>query len=471
MEENEFYVEELLCKDAAKIVIDEDFKHDLKNRIMFGDKYNNITELPKQKNNFKRNKYLKIASGFVICVFVSGTIFNAIDVPSRDVFTKGEGKSKVVMPIVMPKDSIAVSSEETDVPQPKNDIVKSDTGTSQPSVAKGSEGTTTITDKPSNSILEESGGKSVAVIDKDSNKGNSADSDADINKSIANSGKSNSSSAGVNVPIEVPTMDDVKVNTGELLKCYDSRYSLDEKSLVSVKDGGIYVKDISSSIETKLISYNDKTQIVDKPNFTLNDGIVYYKADKVTLENGASGEKNGAIYLTDKDGQESTKLVDGKSPMISKDGKKLVYEVNGKINILTLATNEKRFVDTGKYPAFSENGNLISYIKEEVETQNYDVGDVKKDVSIEKNFSSLLVFDLVTENTCSLTNKEVNINNTRIEAWAETVRSGNVTSNFDVTSKYSYFESIWSSNNKEIYIIRKNNSAQVFELIKFSLDK
>ena len=83
MVSNKHYVEKSLCNDAVKIVIDEEFKSDLKNRIMLGDKYNNITELPKHKNNFKQSKYFKIASGFVICVFVSGTIFKVIDVPSK----------------------------------------------------------------------------------------------------------------------------------------------------------------------------------------------------------------------------------------------------------------------------------------------------------------------------------------------------------------------------------------------------
>ena len=69
---NDIYVEELLCTDAAKIVIDNEFKYDLKSKIMFGDKYNNITEIPKRKKSFKQNKYFQIASGFAICVFVSG---------------------------------------------------------------------------------------------------------------------------------------------------------------------------------------------------------------------------------------------------------------------------------------------------------------------------------------------------------------------------------------------------------------
>lgn len=103
MRRDELYVEGLLCNDAAKIIIDEEFKNDLKNKIMFGDKCNNITELPKRKNNFKQNRYLKIASGFVICVFVSGAIFKTIDMPSKGIATKGDTNAELIMPIATNK--------------------------------------------------------------------------------------------------------------------------------------------------------------------------------------------------------------------------------------------------------------------------------------------------------------------------------------------------------------------------------
>ncbi|MGH4124973.1 MAG: TolB family protein [Clostridium sp.] len=462
MVSNEFYVEKLLCNDAAKIVIDEEFKCDLKNRIMLGDKYNNITELPKRKNSFKQSKYFKIASGFVICVFVSGTIFKVIDVPSKSIFGKGE--EQVIIPISSEKSSTDDSSKKTSLLQPKDTVAIINNGSKLPVIAKGIDGSTV--DK----LLEKYSKKNSVAINRNQKVVNSEESDDDINEGLVKEGKSASLSVDGGGPVDIPKTGN-KEEVVSNLKFYDSRYSLGEKSLVSVKDGGIYVKDMQSSIEKKLITYNEKTQIVEKPNFTPDDGIIYYASEKVTLANGDIGEKNGAIYLTDKNGQESSKLVDGKNPMISKDGKKLVYESEGKIFILDLATNDRRFVDNGKYPAFSDNGNTISYVKEDKETQNYDANTGKKDVYIKKTFSSLWVFDLSTENTHSLTNNEVNINGDSIQSWADAVRSGSVTSDLKVTSKYSYYESIWSSNNKEVYVIRKNNDAQMFEFIKFSLDK
>ncbi|HEY8891241.1 MAG TPA: hypothetical protein VIM70_13390 [Clostridium sp.] len=436
---NEINVEKALCDDAAKIVIDEKFKYDLKKRILFGDKYNNVIELPKHKNNFIKNKYFKIASGLVICVFVGGTIFRAINVPSKNIFTKADGNTDVIMPIVNAKGLTGVSSEKINPLQRLDDIIKNNYKTKQTNLAiKNSK-------SADSKALAENGDNNNVIIKKDTNGENYAESDASINQGLSIKGTTHASAPTVvKVPIDVPDKGNVKDDTSDNLKVYDSRYSFDEKKLVSVKDDGIYVKNIGSSIETKLIACNAATQIVDKPNFTPKGEIIYYKAEKVKLE-------NGAIYLSDKNGKNPIKIVDGKSPMISKDGVKLAYEVNGSIYIENLLTKARSFIANGKYPAFSDNGNLISYVKE-------------------GTISSLYVFNTSTGKENKLSNMEISAGDSSIQSWAAAVRSVNGISNLSVTGKYSYFESIWCSSNKEIYVLRRNNPAQVFDLIKFKVD-
>lgn len=459
---NDLYVEKLLCKDAAKIVIDEEFKYYLKSKIMVGA---NVTELPKHKNNYKNSKYFKIASGVAICVFVSGTIFKVMDVANKNIFTKNEGKSDVIMPISSSKNlSDKSSSKIIATTQTKDVAIASNTNMS-PSVATSSENTAV-----DNTLVKNDENSNVNP-NMNVGKGTPPNNHSDINPNIVKGVKNIGVTTTVKNTINVPKMENVKNDASSNIKFYDSSHSSDEKSIASVKDGGIYVKDLESSKEIKLIAFNEKTQIVEKPNFTPNDEIIYYKAEKVKVENGASGEKNGAIYITDKNGQESSKLVDGEKPMISKDGKNLVYENEGKIFILNLETNNKRYVDNGKYPAFSNNGKTISYVKEDNQTQNYDASTGEKEVYIKKSNSSLWIFNLSSENTFSLTNNEVNLNNNSIQSWVEAVRNGNVKTDLNITSKYSYYESIWSSDNKEIYVIRKNNDEKVFEFIEFKLDK
>jgi len=446
---NDFYVEKLLCDDAAKIVIDEEFKNDLKNRVIFGDDYKYITKPSKHKNNFKQNRYFKIASGFVICVFVSGTILKAIDVQSKNVVVKNEGNPEI-MSMVGQKEASATVNKSLELLKPKVAIIAEDINKKQLGVPKVSNSVSKDSLTTKDSLATNDDKKGDAEVNGNTNNVVLEKSDDQINQDLVKPGKSASVSIDPKGPIEVPQMNVEKGDTAEELKSYDSRYSNDGKKLVNVKYGGIYIQDIATSKEKKIVAYNEKTHVIDKPNFIPSEGVIYYKAEKVTLENGNSEEKNGAIYLTDKNGQETTKIVDGKNPMVSKDGKKIVFEADGKIYIQTLASKEKVFVDNGNYPSFAENGNLVSYVK------------------VEKGISNLWVYNLVTSATRSLTSKETNIHDNGIQSWAQAVRNSNVSSNFDI--KYSYFESIWSSNNKVIYAIRKNNDAQVFELIKFSLE-
>ena len=431
---NEINIEKSLFDDAAKIVIDEKFKYDLRNRILFGSKYNNVMELPKLKN-----KYSKIASCFVICIFVGGTIFKVIDVPTKNIFTKAEGTPDVSMPIVSAKGLTGISSEKTNPLQILDDIIKNNYKTKQINLAIKS--TKTTSDKDLVGNRDENN----AVINKELNEENYAESDDSINQGLINKGTTHASTPSVvKVPMGVPDNGNIKDVVSDNLKSYDSRYSFDQKKLVSVKDDGIYVKDLNSLIEKRVISCNAATQIVDKPNFTPNGEIIYYKAEKVKSE-------NGAIYLSDKYGQNSIKIVDGKNPMISKDGRKLLYEANGVIYIETLATKAKSFVANGKYPAFSDNSNLISYVKG-------------------GTISSLYVFNIASRSEHKLTNMEVIDGSSGIQSWAAAVRSISGTSNLSVTGTYSYFESIWGSANKEIYVLRRNNPAQIFEILKFKLD-
>jgi hypothetical protein len=299
---NELYVEELLCNDASKIVIDQEFKNDLKSRLIFGDEYKDITKPTKHKNNFKQNRYFKIASGFVICVFVSGTILKTIDIQSKSMMAKSEGTPDVVMSVTSQKDSNITTNKKQDLLKPKQVVVPKDNAIEKLIIPEGRKSIIT------NSLTA----KNDAGINEGSNSINSVESDNEINQNLVNPGKMGSVSTAVKGPIEVPKMNDIKVETVETLKSYDSRYSFDEKRLVSVKSGGIYVQDIATSKEKKLVAYNEKVHIINKPNLTPDDDIIYYKAEKVTLDNGSSEEINGAIYLTNSSGKETTKIVDGK---------------------------------------------------------------------------------------------------------------------------------------------------------------
>lgn len=471
MEINENSIEKSLCNDAAKIVIDEDYKLDLKNKIMFAGKYNNITEQPKHKNKFMKNRYFKIASGFVICVFVSGTIFKAIDIQSKNIFTKSKGMTDSTIPSISTKGSIKDSSKQALALKVLDDLIKNNYINKQfmsingnkNSVSDGLSGNSIK--NATDNLLAQNGTFNNGII----GVANHNDSDTEINQGQGTVVKPVIPAIVIKTPTDAPSVPTVPSVPDVKLIAYDSRYSTDATKLASVKDDGIYIQDLNSSKETKLIAYNDKTQIVNKPNFTPSGGIIYYKADKADLD-------NGAIYLSSENGKVSTKLADGKSPMVSKDGKKLVYENEGIIYIQTLDLPENgiKFVANGKYPAFSSDGKLVSYVKEGIETQK-SVMSTTRSVSFarvaatEKTISTLCVYNIAKDQNSSITDKGSNADSS-IESWSGAIRNDEVTSESDVTSQYSYYESIWSLDNKEVHVIKVNNETGKSEVTDFKLD-
>ncbi|MBU3177266.1 hypothetical protein KPL47_13090 [Clostridium estertheticum] len=479
MEINENNIEKSLCNDAAKIVIDEEFKSDLKNKIMFAGKYNNITKQPKHKSNFMKNRYFKIASGFVICVFVSGSIFKAIDIESKNIFTRSKGITNSAIPAISPKGSLEDSSKQASGLKILDDMINNNYKNKQLAVTKGNAGS--VSDvlvgnnvkKAINNLLAENVISNNAIT----GVGNHENSDAQINQGQETEVKPVIPETVIPAIVTKP-MTDAPSAPLVALTTYDPRYSIDATKLASVKDDGIYIKDLKSSNEKMLIAYSDKTQIVNKPNFTPSGQIIYYKANKVALE-------NGAIYLSSENGKVSTKIADGKNPMVSKNGKKLLYESKGQIFIQNLKDNTSSYVANGKYPAFSNDDNLISYVKEGIETSP-DISNAKtasfaklatfsrmtsfaKVTSTEKTISTLCVYNILADKSYSITDNG-SIADSSTESWSGAIRNVEDTRGLDATSQYSYCESIWSLDNKEVHVIKVDNETGDRVVTNFKLD-
>ena len=193
-----------------------------------------------------------------------------------------------------------------------------------------------------------------------------------------------------------------------------------------------------------------------------------------------------AIYLSSENGKVSTKIADGKNPMISKDGENLVYENQGKIYQQTLKDNNSWYIATGKYPAFSSDGKLVSYVKEGIETQSSVMKTARsmsfaRVASTEKTISTLCVLDLATGCNASITNNGQN-KDSSINAWSGAIRNEEdtsksdesskpyVTSKSDVAGQYSYYESIWSLEGNEVHVIKVNNETGDKVVSNFKLD-
>jgi hypothetical protein len=261
---------------------------------------------------------------------------------------------------------------------------------------------------------------------------------------------------------EVPLMENIKEENKEMVNCYDARYSQDHKKMLVIKEDGVYVKDIKTNNEEKVI--NSQNEILEKANFTSDNCIIYSKAEK-----NDSDEYKHTIYEYNIVDSTNNKIEDGKNPVISKDGNKLAYEFGGKIRIKNLKTEVIDIIDDGQYPSWSPDGKFLSYVKIQSEKESFDETTEQKNVYVEKKYSKVWLYDVEENKYYAITNKEFVADNEKLKQWADKVINGSVCENFDLNGKYTYYESMWADNNKELYVIRRDNEREIYELVKFNL--
>jgi hypothetical protein len=92
---------------------------------------------------------------------------------------------------------------------------------------------------------------------------------------------------------------------------------------------------------------------------------------------------------------------------------------------------------------------------------------------VEKKYSKVWLYDVEKNKYYPLTNPEFAPDNEKLKQWVDKVTNGSICENFDLNSKYTYYESMWADNNKELYVIRRDNQKQnqreKYELVKFNL--
>jgi hypothetical protein len=534
----EFDIEEQLRKDAKNIKIDQQFKMDLKERIMTEGKKSNVVKM-QTKKKMKLNRYFKIASSFMICVFVGGTLYKVTNIGSaadlhksnetennriaiKEVLTISskndkenydvekenihndevpdvaikENSSSEILKGVEDNTNIAVNDEETvnaeKEGQSDNNAVKGNddynlvdhSDSSVDSTVKKNEQQNSNTekeDKEKNEIEDvyasagEVDNKTVNTEDlqQESNNNSTVNSDnskepeEDINKMIIDNNQRSASgkTSDDELSLVTPEIGDVK-EENEIMDSYN-RYSSDKQKKLVTKTNGVYVNELSSGEESLVISIDSDKYKVEKPNFLPNGDIIY-----VRIDNTDKSKNQYEIYKYINSTGEAEKLTDGKNPFISKDGNRLAYEFGGKICIMDFDSNITNIIDDGKYPAWSYDGQYVSYVKEENETEAYDEITKEKDVYVEKKYSTMWIYNIEDNNKYAITNIElITKGNMNKEEWAQDVIEGKVNYNFQMIGKYTYFESIWSENNKEIYVRRRDNKSDTVENVVFNVDR
>lgn len=254
--------------------------------------------------------------------------------------------------------------------------------------------------------------------------------------------------------------------------CYNPVYYGKDNNLIAfARNDGIYIMDIAKNNIKKITGSENSEAFFEKPNFTSEGDLIYFKVTLRPKEDGNGFvQENPSINKISKDGKKDIKLVEGYKPVLFKDGKTLAYEMDDKLYLMDLETKDRKFIDSGKYASFSEDGKYISYTKYERDTIPYTRIKGKKKLFIDKEYSNVFIVEINnTKNKLKLTKEEFEGRDKEIEEWAKETKDLETEQHFLVVSKIAYFDTMWSKDNKTIYMSIYNSDKGSFELIKQEL--
>lgn len=254
---------------------------------------------------------------------------------------------------------------------------------------------------------------------------------------------------------------EMDINTKEIKQltyignCYNPVYfEKDNNYLAFARNNGIYIMDISKNSISKLVGSDNPQVTYGRPNFTKDGDIIYFMVTVLPKPEGHGFiEKNPAIYKISRDGKNNMKVLDGYEPVLSLDGKKLCYELNNNIYVLDLETKENKFIDSGKYPSWSKDGNYISYAKFERKSIPYKKIKGINNLFIDEESSNIYIASINNpKEKYKITKEEFENKEKEIINWANDLKHSNIDQHFLVASQKVFFDSLWSKDNKSLYI-------------------
>jgi hypothetical protein len=256
--------------------------------------------------------------------------------------------------------------------------------------------------------------------------------------------------------------------------CYNPIYfSRDNNTITFARNDGIFIMDINKKDIKKIIGSDKPETSYAKPNFTPEGDIIYFSVTVLPRQDGHGFiEKNPAIYRVSRDGKTNEKIIEGYNPALSADGKNLLYELGDNIYVMNLESKQSKLIDSGKYASWSNSGKYISYSKFERGVNPYSKVRSAKKLFIDKEYSNIFIADLDNlKNKEKVTKEEFEDRNIEIKDWAKDIQDSSAEQHFLLVSKIAYFDTVWSKEDKELYISCYNGDKGAFELIKYNINK
>ncbi|HEY9060747.1 MAG TPA: hypothetical protein VIO64_09635 [Pseudobacteroides sp.] len=230
---------------------------------------------------------------------------------------------------------------------------------------------------------------------------------------------------------------------------------------LAFSDGNLKIFDIAERKETVLLKSDDFTYY-EQPSWC-PDGrhIIFVKKVIAPRETHGFEVKQLDIYEIELESKKINKLAEGSSPSYVKNHEAIIFEKENKVISKNLKDKTEKVVDSGRFPSVSPDGEYVAYVK----TQRKE-SKISQNVSEAENIDDIWVSDINLQTKKRITSNFVNpqeISN------AETIKNtSKLPTSIEKNGLYSYFNPKWSSDSKNLYVLKDNNVAQNMKLMRIS---
>lgn len=243
--------------------------------------------------------------------------------------------------------------------------------------------------------------------------------------------------------------------------------SPDGKKLVfitSTSDGknAIYIKDLKTQKETKIIESKNRDTYYSNPGFSPDGNkVIYTEQIIVPRETHGFEVKESNINAIDLKSLKVTKLADGSCGSFVKTKDAIVFERDNKIIYRNLKEGSEKIIDEGKNPSVSPNGYYIAYEKNEPQKEKVE------DINVTVNMNNIWIADAASFTT----KKQVTLNVPKdipLEVLKEKIQ------NYVTSGLYTYFWPVWNSDSKSIFVLKNLNEdirGNTMQLMKIELSR
>ena len=238
---------------------------------------------------------------------------------------------------------------------------------------------------------------------------------------------------------------------------------------LAFSNGNLNIFDIETSKAKVLLKGDEFTyegQLAwtsyEQPAWSLdNKHIIYVKKVIKQRENHGFDVIESSIYQINLESMDVIKLADGDSPSYADEKQVIVFERDGIILRKDIKDGSEKIIDTGRFPSVSPDGEYVAYIKT---LKNEKI--ISPKLTMEENIDNVWIADVNHDTKKQLTMNYVE----KEEAGEEEISedSYDLPMSIHKTGLYSYYNPKWSSDSKNIYVLKNNNKSNNMKLMRIS---